>query len=202
MARAPAAGPRRRRRSPEEAEREILDAGERLLKRCSLHEFTVRAVMAETTLSRNSFYVYFRDRYDLIGRLVGRLRTNVNETMAHFTSDENPAWAGREALDAAARMYLEYGPILRALQEAAKTDPGAARAWADFIRPGYEGVLVRVKAEIARGRAEDPDPEELVRTLFTMTRASFFELLDEPDPDVDRLVDALHRIWRRALFSS
>ena len=200
MARAPATGERRRRRSPEEAEREILDAGERLLKRCALHELTVRAVMAETTLSRNSFYVYFRDRYDLIGRLVGRLRMNVNATMAQFTSDEDPAWAGRQALYAAAQMYMEHGRTLRALQQAAKSDPGAARAWEEFTRPAEDGVLARVKEEIEKGRAGDPDPEQLVRTLFTMTRASFFELADEKDPDIDRLVDALHRIWRRALF--
>jgi TetR/AcrR family transcriptional regulator, ethionamide resistance regulator len=200
MAQAPAASARRRRRSPEEAEREILDAGERLLKRLPLHELTVRAVMAETTLSRNSFYVYFRDRYDLIGRLVGRLRANVNATMAQFLSADDPAWAGRDALRAAAQMYIEYGPILRALQEAAKSHPGAARAWEEFTRPAYEAVLARVKEEIERGRSGDPDPEQLVRTLFTMTRASFFELADEKDPDVDRLVDALHRIWRRALF--
>jgi AcrR family transcriptional regulator len=200
MAKAPAAEARRRRRSPEEAEREILDAGERLLKRCSLHELTVSAVMDETTLSRNSFYVYFRDRYDLIGRLVGRLRANVNETMARFMSDDDPALAGREALYAAAQMYLEHGRILRALQQAARSDPGAARAWAEFTRPAEEGVIARVKEEIEKGRAGDPDPEQLVRTLFTMTRASFFELADEPKPDIDRLVDALHRIWRRALF--
>jgi TetR/AcrR family transcriptional regulator, ethionamide resistance regulator len=201
MARAPGAGERRRRRSPEEAEREILDAGERLLKQRPLHEVTVQAVMAETTLSRNSFYVHFRDRYDLIGRLVMRLRVNVNQTMAQFArSGSDPIWAGREALEAAANMYIEYAPLLRSLQEAAKTNPGAARAWADFTRPAYEGVLARVREEIANGAEGDEDPEQLVRTLLTMTRASFLEIADEADPDVPRLVDALMRIWRRALF--
>jgi AcrR family transcriptional regulator len=200
MARTATAGEPRRRRSPEEAEREILDAGERLLRRCSLHELTVRAVMDETTLSRNSFYVYFSDRYDLVGRLVGRLRANVNQTMGEFLSAEEPALAGRQALYAAAQMYMEHGRMLRALQEAAKSDAGAARAWEEFTRPAYEGVVARVREEIEKGRAGDTDPEQLVRTLFTMTRASFFELADDPNPDIDRLVDALHRIWQRALF--
>jgi TetR/AcrR family transcriptional regulator, ethionamide resistance regulator len=201
MALAPAGRERRRRRSPEEAEREILDAGERLLRRCSLHELTVRAVMDETTLSRNSFYVYFRDRYDLIGRLVARLRTNVNQTMAEFNGDaDDPAAAGRQALYAAAAMYMEHGPVLRALQEAAKSDPGAARAWEDFTRPVEDSVIVALKREIDKRGAGDSDPEQLVRTLFTMTRASFFELADDPHPDIDRVVDALHRIWQRALF--
>src|SRR5919106_4661034 len=62
--------PARRRRRPEEAEREILDAARRLLAGRPSQEVTVGAIMAETTLSRKSFYVYFRDRYELLRRLV------------------------------------------------------------------------------------------------------------------------------------
>ena len=200
MARASAAGERRRRRSPEEAEREILEAGERLLKQRPLHELTVRAVMDETTLSRNSFYVYFRDRYDLIGRLVGRLRAGVNVTMAEFTgSADDPAAAGKQALYAAAQMYLENGRILRALQQAARSDPSAGRAWEEFTRPAEEAVIARLEKENLN-RPGDPDPEQLVRVLFTMTRATLFELADDPHPDIDRVVETLQRIWQRALF--
>jgi TetR/AcrR family transcriptional regulator, ethionamide resistance regulator len=202
MARAPAAPEqRRRRRSPEEAEAEILDAAERLLKTRALHELTVRAVMAETTLSRNAFYVYFRDRYDLVGRVVRRLRKELNETLAEFLDPETDyATSGRRALESAARMYIEYGPILRSLEQAARTNKRAARAWESFTRPAYEGILARLKEEVGVRGVGDSDPEQLVHTLLTMTRASFFELADQKKPDVDRLVDALQRIWRRALF--
>ena len=62
--------PRRRRRSPESAEREILAAAESFLRERPFHEMTVDEVMARTTLSRPSFYVYFRDRNQLVIRLV------------------------------------------------------------------------------------------------------------------------------------
>jgi len=200
MTRARDAGERRRRRTPEEAEREILDAGERLLKERPLHEFTVRAVMAETTLSRNSFYVYFRDRYDLIGRLVMRLRVDVNATMDQFTRAKHPALAGRETLQSVARLYLENAALLSSLQEAAKSNPGAARAWSEFKSAAFDPLLARLREEIDSGREGDPDPEQLVATLLVMTRASFLELASEPNPDVDRVVDTLERIWSRALF--
>src|SRR5688500_3787978 len=77
MARAPAP-PRRRRRRPEEAEREILDAAEALLRARPAHEATVMAVRERTTLSRKSFYVYFRDRHELIARLVAPLRKEID----------------------------------------------------------------------------------------------------------------------------
>src|SRR5919106_243172 len=71
-----AAGARakRRRRRPEEAEREILEAARVLFVQRPSRDVTVAAVMDRTTLSRKSFYVYFRDRYDLITRLVDPLR--------------------------------------------------------------------------------------------------------------------------------
>ena len=57
--------PKRRRRSPESAEREILDAAESFLRERPFRDLTVDEVMARTTLSRPSFYVYFRDRHHL-----------------------------------------------------------------------------------------------------------------------------------------
>src|SRR5687768_8409180 len=74
--------PRRRRRRPEEAEREILEAARALLRDRPSHEVTVMAVMERTTLSRKSFYVYFRDRHELIARLVAPLREQIDARRA------------------------------------------------------------------------------------------------------------------------
>lgn len=52
--------PRRRRRSPDEAEREILAAARGFLERHPFRELTIDAVMERTGLSRPAFYVYFR----------------------------------------------------------------------------------------------------------------------------------------------
>src|SRR3954470_17587354 len=66
--------PRRRRRlSPEAAEREIVDAAERLLRERPFRELTVDEVMRRTGLSRPSFYVYFKDRHELVLRVVEHL---------------------------------------------------------------------------------------------------------------------------------
>jgi AcrR family transcriptional regulator len=201
MARAPAAGERRRRRSPEEAEREILDAAERLFKTHALHEVTVRAVMDETTLSRNTFYLYFRDRYDLIGRLVTRLRADANEVLETFADRESdPRQTGQRSLEAVARLYVENGPVLRALEQASRTDPRAARAWERFTQPAYDAVITRVRQAIEDGREGDPDPERLVKALLTMTRSCFLELVDPTEEEIERLVAALQRIWGRAVF--
>src|SRR5215210_9161859 len=66
--------PRRRRRSPKEAEREIITAAETLLRERPFRELTVDEVMRRTGLSRPSFYVYFKDRHELVLRVVEHLQ--------------------------------------------------------------------------------------------------------------------------------
>jgi TetR/AcrR family transcriptional regulator, ethionamide resistance regulator len=191
-----------RRRTPEEAQAEILDAAERLLREGSPDDLSVTGVMAHTTLTRNAFYVYFRDRYELLARLVARLRSEADTTMSAFADgDADPSRAGREALAAAARLYAEHGELLLALSEAASSDPGAARAWSEFVEPSHTAVLARVREEIRRGQIRDIDPEPTVRALVAMNRATFFgELVGKPGADVDAVVDSLHEIWMRALY--
>ena len=201
MAEAPTAAPARRRRQPEEAEREILDAAEALVRDLPLPEVTVARIMAATTLSRNSFYVYFRDRYDLIARLVERLRAEADATMAAFADPAAPPEAGRTALAAAARLYVDHGELLRALYEAAAHDDSAAQAWAAFAAPSETATTARVRAEMRAGRIAGIDPEATVRALIAMNRACFFnQLVGRPEADVDALVDVLHTIWMRALY--
>jgi AcrR family transcriptional regulator len=191
----------RRRRTPEEAEREILDAAERLVRELPPTELTVARIMAATTLSRNSFYVYFRDRFDLIARLVARLRAQADATMAAFAADYSSRDAAREALRAAAQLYRDHGELLRALYESAAHDESAARAWADFAAPTETIITERVRAEMLAGRTEGLDPEPTVRALVAMNRACFFnQIVGKPDADLDGLVDVLNQIWTRVLY--
>jgi len=64
---------RRRRRTPEVAEREIIAAAEAFLRERPFRELTVDEVMRRTDLSRPSFYVYFRDRHQLVLKVVEHL---------------------------------------------------------------------------------------------------------------------------------
>src|SRR5947209_5484022 len=120
---------RRRRRRPEDARREILDAAERLLRESPSHEVTVASIMADTTLSRKSFYVYFRDRHDLITQLVRPLRAEADAAMSQWRPDPDLRSGARDALVGVARVYQRHGPLLRALAEASRRDHEAAQVW-------------------------------------------------------------------------
>ncbi|HET9012729.1 MAG TPA: hypothetical protein VFN38_12980, partial [Gemmatimonadaceae bacterium] len=157
------------------------------------------------TLSRNAFYAYFRDRHDLVARLVERLRGEADATMADYAGAPTPppGEAGRAALAAAARLYARHGELLRALHDAAARDASAARAWAEFAERSERALTERVREEMRAGTVAGIDPEPTVRALVAMNRTCFFEqIVGKPDADVDALVDVLHTIWTRALYGA
>ena len=188
----------RRRRRPEDARLEIEEAARELLAEQPFHQVTVSAIMGRTTLSRKSFYVYFRDRYQLLTALVGPLRAELDEANALWlTGDADPAGRGRAALHAVAQILSDRGTLVRALADAARYDEHAARLWREFNEP----VIERVAAAI---RAEAPDlgdPERVARALVGMNLYCLFEqVVGNPRADVDGVVDALLTVWMRTVY--
>jgi AcrR family transcriptional regulator len=197
----PGTRPPRRRRAPQDARQEILDAARQLIAERPLNEIAVGAIMERTTLSRKSFYVYFRDRSELVIALVRPLRAQADEALANWAGAADAVRAGRAALRAAADLYRQHGTILRALFWASAEDPDLAAARHDLTEPVID-TAVGVIGPIAA----DPDPQRLratVRALVTMNVHSMLALPpDATNADLDQLVDTLATIWERATLSA
>src|SRR3954451_20545560 len=133
--RSSATGGRRRRRSPEVAEQEIITAAEELLRERPFRELTVDEVMRRTDLSRPSFYVYIRDRHELVLRVVEHLGGEVF-TMSErwFSADGggDGARLAREAIEGIVGVFAEHGPVLRALADAAVHDHDVEQAYSSL----------------------------------------------------------------------
>jgi TetR/AcrR family transcriptional regulator, ethionamide resistance regulator len=196
--------PPRRRRRPEEAEREILDAARSLLAERPSHEVSIGAIMSATTLSRKSFYVYFRDRYELLRRLVEPLGSERDAIVAELWREgADIAAGGRAALLALAGLYARHGRLLRALAEASSQDREARRAWREFIEPVIEGHAEKIREEVEAGRVAGIEPGPTARALIGMNLQYFFDqLVDEPSPDLEATADTLLTIWRRTLYGA
>ena len=193
---------KRRRRSREEAEQEILDAAADLLRVRPLHQVSVSAIMAATTLSRKSFYVYFRDRYDLLTRLFEPLRRELDEANSLYFSRAGGdlVTAARESLKAVASFCAgRDGPLVKALHEASAYDPEAGRVWREFNEPVIAAFAADVRREIDAGRLEGGfDLEATIRVLVGMNLYAFFDqIVGHPDADVEAISQTLHAVWAR-----
>ncbi len=191
---------RRRRRRPEEAEAEILASAARLLRKRPLHEITVEEIMRGTTLSRKSFYVYFSDRYAVVGRLFQQLRARLDEGNRLFLEAGDPVAGGRAALVAVARIAGKEGAPMRALWEAAQHDRRARKLWREFNEPVVAAVAARIRVEVDAARVPAVDATAMARALVGMNYFMLFDqIVGNPKADVDALVDAVFAVWSRTL---
>jgi AcrR family transcriptional regulator len=205
MSAAPRAEPKRRRRSREEAEFEILEAAAALLRERPLHQVSVSAIMEETTLSRKSFYVYFRDRYDLLARLFRPLRRELDEANALFLAGPTGDLAAdtRASLQAVVRFFAgRNGPLVRALHEASAYDEEAARVWREFNEPVIAAFTEQNRRDIAAGRLVGGiDVEPTVRALVGMNLHCFFDdVVGNPAVDVEAVAETLLTVWARTFL--
>jgi AcrR family transcriptional regulator len=186
----------RRRRAPADARAEIVTAAKELLAQQPAHAVSVAAVMAHTTLSRKSFYVYFRDRSELLEALVRPLRADAGAALDLWRSADDPIAAGRTALASAARTYRRHGAILRAVFWSSVDDPDIAAARAGLIDP----VVAVAETIIDRLGPDLPDPHQTAVALVTMNVHRMLSLTPETsDTELDALVDTLATIWERTL---
>ena len=201
----------RRRRRPEEAERAILAAARAFLEERPFREMTVEGVMVRTGLSRPAFYAYFGDRYELVTRLLEGIGGLLFAADWRWLSAEGGREAASgvlvEALRGGFETFAQYGPVLRAIADAAGQDPRVEEAYRyGLIERLTRAVATRVARDVEAGVSPaDLDPEETARALVLMTERylldAFGNPLERPDSDrTDAILAALEKVWVRTLY--
>jgi AcrR family transcriptional regulator len=195
-------GGRRRRRSPEVAQGEIVAAAEALLHERPFRELTVDEVMRRTDLSRPSFYVYFRDRHHLILRVVEHLGTELR-TMSqrwYTGAGDGPAQA-REAMEGIVDVYAVHGPVLRALADAAADDREVERVYGGLVQRFVDVTERHIEAEMEAGRVLPLDACETARALVWMMERYLNLTMGRARPrSRDTVAETLTTIWTRVLY--
>ena len=203
----------RRRHRPEEAERIILAAARSFLREHPFREMTVERVMARTGLSRPSFYVYFGDRYELVARLLEGLGGLLYAVDLPWTSGdpgrgrEEAVASLRDALRRRVEAFAEYGPVLRAIADAASYDSRIE----ELYRSGLLGAQMRaVEARLVRDAAvglcpQNLDRREISRALVLMTERYLLDAHGGPTtgtPPVSVLASTLAEMWIRTIYGN
>ena len=195
---------RRRRRAPEVAEREIVDAAEALLREKPFRELTVDDLMRRTGLSRPSFYVYFRDRHDLVLKVVEHIGGELfamSERWYKGTGD-GPALV-RDAIGGVVGVFSEHGPVLRALADAAADDPRVEEAYGALIQRFVDATARHIEAEVAAGRILPLDAVPTATALtWMMERYLQLSLGRPPLVPEEQVASALTTIWSRVLYGT
>jgi TetR/AcrR family transcriptional regulator, ethionamide resistance regulator len=193
---------RRRRRKPEAAESEILNAAGNFLREFPFREMTVDNVMARTGLSRPSFYEYFRDRNHMVVKLTERLTERNDAITERWFNGQDPVEDLRRTTRELVEMYVIHGHLLRALSDAASNDARVEAVHQKRFASLIEVTAQRIVDHVASGATalEGLDPKEIAGALLYMNERYLIERLGQrPQADPKVVADTLVAIWLRVL---
>jgi AcrR family transcriptional regulator len=162
----------------------------------------VDEVMARTTLSRPSFYVYFRDRHHLAVRLVEGIGAELFEMSSRWLEGRGDAREDvRAALEGIAAVYAGHGLMLSAIADAAGHDSEVEATYRGLILRFVDATTVRIEQDIASGYTDTVDARETARALVWMSERYLNEALGRhPRAPVEIVVETLWTIWVRTLY--
>jgi AcrR family transcriptional regulator len=181
----------------DEARTRIRDAAARLLRERSYRDLSVDAVMAEAGLARTLFYRHF----DGLPALVLSLLEDFREALLGGGDPTDPAFL-RRVLEQAVEVARRNGPILRAVDDAARHDAEVERAYRAFLDWSIDTTAAIFAEGAASGRVRDaPDIRATSQALTLMNGAFLMDTLgrDEDGLDPETAVDVLWTIWARTL---
>ncbi|MEZ4290519.1 MAG: TetR/AcrR family transcriptional regulator [Myxococcota bacterium] len=166
---------RRRRRAPEAARAEILEAAEAALREVDLAGLTVELLMERTGMTRSSFYHYFKRLDEVVLALRARrveVSGAVDAWLEGAAEDASAEARRRLTVERLTRMYevwQQHATLMRAMEQSAGRGGAAYEGWRTRVVEGYvEKTSAFLRREIAAGRSHAPDPEALARTLILM----------------------------------
>ena len=180
------------------AEAEFVAATESLLAQGgSYADLSVEQISAAAGRSRTAFYVYFRDKRELLMRATETVVAQLYDEADQWWSGADGRRGLREALTDVLGTYREHGALLRAVVEASTYD----RQVADFWR----AVVGRfIKATELRLIEDGEDPGRAAGKAFVlawMTERVLYEQvavggrLDDPT-----IIEALVEVWERSVY--
>ncbi len=193
----------RRRLRPEQAENEIIEAAERFLRTHPFRALQVADLMDTTKLGRPSFYHYFKDRHDLIVRLVKKLGDEISAMNdVWFLSGSDPVADLHEGYERIGKFWTTHGPVLRAIADAATHDRDVEKAHRALVKRFISGSAARIRLDIERGLIAPLDADATAEALIMMSEQVLNEKLGRGSVDWRPVVDRLATIWQRTLYGA
>ena len=192
----------RRRRTPAEAEAEILGAARQLLAERSVADLTVNDLMAATSLSRAAFYQYFPTIHHAILRLLSQVGGELFEMSQRWLEGSgDPEVEARAALEGLVSVFARDGHLMARVSAARAIDPEIDRAYGELIEGFISATARRIRLEQRRGRTPPLNRTETATALVLMTERYLTERLgSRPPAPTSRTIETLMTIWMATLY--
>lgn len=183
--------------SAADARTRILEAARRLLLKRPFAELTVERVMAEAEMARTIFYRHYAD----LPQLAPDLLPDTDDPIIHHieqVEQERPQDVVATMIAALVDVYAQHGPLLRAIDDAARHD----RAVAERLDTALVGPRRLIARLLAAAPHPPPNPQESARVLMATHRAYLLDTFGDGSPRRGArraATQALEALWARLL---
>ncbi|MFE9319963.1 TetR/AcrR family transcriptional regulator [Nocardia sp. NPDC052278] len=186
---------------------DIVDATRALLAERRFDELSVADILARADVARGSFYFYFGRKHDVLAELVRQAVAGGHEAaqpwLGRQEADERRA-AVRYGVSQGAQLWYEQAPVLRAIVENWRSDPGLTALWLEQMNTFTAATAARLEADRAAGilRPDIPDTNALAATLTWLGERLYYlaAINVAPFDNQETLIDVLTHIWMSALY--
>lgn len=190
------------------ARTEILDATEKLLKKMPFSELNVTVVMAQTRLSRSSFYEYFSDLHEVLVKLTRRVVQKMGEQTSEVDKQTPSAEdrigylaALREKYLISSRLHRKHRHLYRALVEAAYSDATVEKLLQSYLETMTQGAMENLRNVQKAGGGKGLHVRETARAMILMTESYMLEkLCRNQSADLEEVTDIMLAILDRVCF--
>ena len=181
----------------------IIDAAERLLAQRDIHSIVVADILQEAKVARGTFYLWFDNKFDLIGKAYLRASTEIGAAArrwADHTDDGDPRTQLEELFGAAVESWTQHGPVLRAVQDTWRTEAAVAAHWMPSLR--WARSIVADQIARTHGRPS-PSQTDLIYAgaLVNLSENTLYQAASSDDFSLESGVDkVIAAIWYEAIY--
>lgn len=192
----------------ERTRQRLMDAAVRLLARDGYHDLKITEVSAEAGLSTGVFYIYFRDKNDLVIQIF-RQRTAQNMEHVFAGPKETEPFL---AILSANRRYIEGfadgGGLNRATSQIVDALPEARAIWREANAAIAERLAASIAKRSPKSRAHKEARLFVAHALQAMLDTLLLQLFNYEIPELEaisgnpeRLAQATAILWYRAIYA-
>ncbi len=183
-------------------EAKLLEATERLLSDGTPYtELSIQQLCSEAGIARSTFYVYFRDKADLVARLAEEMVGQLSEAASAWWQ---PGATRDELLTATRRVieaYVAHSALFAALTETAAYDAEMRAMQVEIVERNAHPLAELIARGKRDGSVRDVHTEETVSALAWMLQGSCYNLaLGAGEAQIDRLAEALTGIIWHSIY--
>jgi len=182
----------------------ILNAALDFLWSNPFRDMTVSSLMAATGVSRSAFYQYFKDRHEVMERLLNILQGEIYDVAENWlTGVGDPVALLSETVTGLVRLLHQRGPIVRAVADAAPSDRRLERAWLQFLGEFDDAASARIEADQKQGLIPEFDARPVAIGLTRLNAYTLIEAFGQhPRNEPEPVREALARVWISTLYGS